>query len=66
MDVIYGFVIIAVCLFVYFLPTYLARNKTFFGQVAVLNIFLGWSLIGWVIALIWSLKNEQTTSKLED
>ncbi|MFZ9185736.1 MAG: superinfection immunity protein [Polynucleobacter sp.] len=24
-----------------------------------LNLFLGWSLIGWVIALVWALKDEQ-------
>jgi hypothetical protein len=37
----------------YFLPTLIAaaRHKANQGQVLVVNLFLGWSLIGWVVAL---------------
>jgi hypothetical protein len=30
------------------------------GAIFALNLFLGWSLIGWVIALVWALKAEHT------
>jgi hypothetical protein len=30
------------------------------GAIFALNLFLGWSLIGWVIALVWALKDEHT------
>jgi hypothetical protein len=37
----------------YFLPTIVAfsRKVTNQGSVAVINVFLGWTFIGWVIAL---------------
>ena len=34
----------------YFLPTIVARNGDRAGLVFVLNLFLGWTLIGWVAA----------------
>lgn len=44
----------------YFLPWILARrrehNQT--RAIAVLNTFLGWTLLGWVAALVWSQMNE--------
>jgi UDP-N-acetylmuramyl pentapeptide phosphotransferase/UDP-N-acetylglucosamine-1-phosphate transferase len=47
---------IALVLLIYFLPTILAwcrwhRNEYVIGM---LNIFLGWTFIGWVIALVWA------------
>lgn len=37
----------------YFVPTIVAvvRKVTNQGSVAVINLFLGWTLIGWVVAL---------------
>jgi hypothetical protein len=42
----------------YFLPTILAfaRSKRDAVSILVLNLFLGWTAIGWVIALVWALK----------
>jgi hypothetical protein len=47
---------------VYFFPWIVAaikenRNTT---AIAVLNLFLGWTLIGWVIALVWACTNEKS------
>ena len=42
----------------YFLPSILAWNKGDFGSVLAINFFLGWTLVGWVIALAWALKSE--------
>ena len=40
----------------YLLPTIVAvsNKKRNAGAVAVLNIFLGWTVLGWFIALIWA------------
>jgi len=37
----------------YFLPTIVAANRHHhnLGAIAVVNIFLGWTFIGWVVAL---------------
>lgn len=46
---------------VYFVPSVLAykKNHKFKKQILLLNIFLGFSYVGWVLALIWaSLDNE--------
>jgi len=42
----------------YFLPSIVARGKSFFMQVFLLNLFLGWTFLGWVIALVWAAKKE--------
>ncbi|HKW18679.1 MAG TPA: superinfection immunity protein [Terriglobales bacterium] len=44
----------------YFLPAIIAfvRSKRDAVSILVLNLFLGWSVIGWVIALVWALKQD--------
>jgi hypothetical protein len=44
----------------YFLPAIIAfaRSKRDAGSILVLNFFLGWTAIGWVIALVWALKQD--------
>ncbi len=47
-------------LLMYFLPTIVAfgRSKRDAGAILVLNFFLGWTCIGWIIALVWALKED--------
>lgn len=42
----------------YMLPTYEAwsRKQQNLQSIAALNLFLGWTVIGWVAALIWAFK----------
>jgi hypothetical protein len=44
----------------YFIPSIvaLARNKRDTSLIFLLNLFLGWSVIGWVIALVWALRSD--------
>jgi hypothetical protein len=45
----------------YFLPTLVAasrRHPSVLG-IFLLNFFLGWSVIGWIIALVWALSRPQ-------
>jgi hypothetical protein len=41
---------------IYLLPTWVAaaRNHHQLAAIIVLNLLLGWSGLGWIIALIWS------------
>ena len=41
---------------IYFTPSLIAYGKKNFAQVLALNIFLGWTFIGWVLSLFYSLK----------
>jgi len=44
----------------YFLPAIVAfgRSKRDAGAILALNFFLGWTAIGWVIALVWAMKQD--------
>lgn len=44
----------------YFLPTIVAlvRSKRDTLAIFLLNFFLGWTLIGWFVALIWAAKHD--------
>lgn len=45
---------------VYFFPTIWAtkEKKKNGGAIFVLNLFLGWTFIGWVVALVWAVKKD--------
>ncbi|WP_420875757.1 superinfection immunity protein [Prosthecomicrobium hirschii] len=51
-----------VALFFYLLPWYVAavRRHRNIGGIAVVNVFLGWTFIGWVIALAWAASDPGT------
>ena len=59
-----GFLLISLLIFIllYFLPSLVAAHRSKDNQIAifVLNTCLGWTLIGWVVALVWACTNEQT------
>jgi len=44
----------------YFLPSIIAlgRNKRDITAIMLLNFFLGWTMIGWVVALVWAVKTD--------
>lgn len=44
----------------YLLPTFEAwkRKHKSLASVALLNIFLGWTLLGWVAAMVWACKSQ--------
>jgi hypothetical protein len=48
---------ITLTLYAYLLPTLIAnfRGHRNVFAIAALNLLLGWSLIGWVVALVWAL-----------
>ena len=46
-------------LMVYFFPTFIAilRKHPDLAAIFVINLFLGWSLIAWVVSLAWAFKS---------
>lgn len=56
MNEIYAVYWIVVLLVVYFIPWIIAHSRKHHNELAIflLNLFLGWTFLGWVIALIWS------------
>lgn len=53
---ILGFVILAMLVALYFIPTIVAkvRNHPNTTAIAILNVLLGWTLLGWVAAMVWA------------
>lgn len=49
----------------YLLPAIVAisRKHQNAGAVMTLNLFLGWSILGWVIALVWACTNKTNNVK---
>lgn len=45
----------------YFVPTIIAvkRKHKSTGGIVALNILAGWTFVGWLIALVWSLSSPQ-------
>jgi len=49
---------VVVALLVYFLPSILGKKHKNFSSIFVINLFFGWTLIGWVVALAWAVKKD--------
>src|SRR5215469_14054464 len=45
----------ALCIALYFLPSIIGRSRRNFGAIFILNLLLGWTIAGWIVALIWAL-----------
>ena len=38
----------------YFFPTLIGRKKKTLTAIIVLNLLTGWTVIGWIVALVWA------------
>lgn len=49
------FVLILFAIIAYFIPAYIARNTKYSAGITILNLLLGWTILGWIAALIWAV-----------
>jgi len=66
MDEIYLIIWSILLLLIYILPGIIARRqkKENADAIFILNLLLGWTYVGWVIALVWALmKDKKETCK---
>ena len=42
----------------YFLPALLGRHKPDAVGIFVVNLLLGWTVVGWILALVWACAAE--------
>lgn len=54
---IIDWLVLLLSLFIYFLPTVIANRNDHHNTTGIflVNLLLGWTLIGWVAALVWSV-----------
>jgi prepilin signal peptidase PulO-like enzyme (type II secretory pathway) len=45
-------------LIIYLIPSYVGRKRSDFRRIFILNLFLGWTFVGWVVALIWAVGDD--------
>ncbi len=59
--------LLIICIFIYFVPSIVAyqRKKRDLTPILLINIFLGWTLIGWVVAIIWAVSSEKKITDRE-
>ena len=48
----------SIFLLLYFFPSICGKDKNNKWAIFVFNLFLGWTFIGWVIALVWALTKD--------
>ena len=56
-SILFGIVVLVFAGAVYFMPWIIAyrRDHHQCNSIGLLNLFLGWTFLGWVIALVWSV-----------
>jgi hypothetical protein len=53
-------ILLLTLLLAYFIPSFVAyhRNNPSKAGILILNIFLGWTFLGWVVSLAWAFAGE--------
>lgn len=49
--------------FVYFLPAVVGQHKRNATSILLLNLFLGWTVLGWIAALVWAATKENQVQR---
>jgi uncharacterized membrane protein YqaE (UPF0057 family) len=50
-------ILMIAAILIYFLPYIIGRKTTGANGILVLNLFLGWTFLGWIAALIWAVQS---------
>jgi hypothetical protein len=52
---------------IYFIPSYIAVKKDHKNKAGIilLNLFLGWSVIGYIVSLVWAMSNPRETVQMQ-
>jgi hypothetical protein len=60
MELVPGIIILLLGIAFYFIPFIVATSnkKSNAGAIGALNLLLGWTLVGWVVALVWAMSKD--------
>lgn len=53
-----GIIWLAIIGFTYLLPAIVGRKKKNANAIFILNVLLGWTILGWIIALVWAVSKD--------
>lgn len=65
MELIEGVLYLIIALALYFLPALIAqhRGRDGLGMITLLNLILGWTVLGWIILLVVAFTGENAASR---
>jgi RsiW-degrading membrane proteinase PrsW (M82 family) len=65
-SVVYVLFLVVISLAFYFLPFIITERRRHKNKLAILltNLLLGWTVLGWIAALIWSTTDNTTPTTL--
>lgn len=63
-----AFILILAGIVLYFLPTIIAaqRHTQHAGGIVAVNFFFGWTVLGWLAALIWAIVEKEGQAPAAD
>ena len=64
MPMVYMWLLMVLAVALYFMPTFIAgyRHHNSFVLIVLLNVLFGWTMLGWVLLLVWSCLGDPYTS----
>jgi hypothetical protein len=68
MDVGVAFVVLLLIAVFYFLPAVIAnqRDTTHLGAIFIINLLFGWTILGWIAALIWAVVEQPKVKTIDN
>lgn len=60
------FIVIILILAIYFLPSIIGSKHRNSTSIFILNLLLGWTLLGWIVAIIWAVSNDKKETVIVD
>ncbi len=54
--------LLIVVFFLYFLPALAGKHQLNANKIVWINLFFGWTIIGWIIALAMAMEKEKVVS----
>jgi len=54
-----GIFLVMVFIFIYFIPGLVGSSTKHGDGIFLLNLLLGWTILGWIAALIWAVSAEK-------
>lgn len=60
------FIVIILILAIYFLPSIIGSKHRNSTSIFILNLLLGWTLLGWIVAIIWAVSNDKKETIIVD
>lgn len=56
--------LILISIGIYFVPSCIGMHKKFGWSIFALNLLIGWTILGWVGALVWSIASPLKEARL--